>query len=73
MKPLTLTGLVIVVLGIAALVVGHVSFTTQKQVAVVGPLTASVDDEHNIVFPDIASYVAIAAGLLLVGVSLRKV
>jgi len=66
MKPLAMAGLVLIGLGIAALVVGRFSYTTEKTVIDMGPITASVDEKHNVDIPDIAGIAAIVAGALLV-------
>jgi hypothetical protein len=73
MRPLAILGLVLIFLGIAGLVVGHFSITTEKKVVDLGPLTASVDEKHNIYVPDIAGVCAVAAGLVLVVASRRRI
>jgi len=73
MRPLAIIGLVLIFLGVAGLVVGRVSFTTERKVVDLGPLTASVDEKHNIFVPDIAGVCAVAAGLVLVVVSRRRI
>jgi len=65
MKPLALVGLLLIGLGIAGLVFGRFSYTTDKKVLDVGPITASVAETHNIDVPDIAGIAAIIAGTLL--------
>lgn len=65
MKPLAMTGLLLIGLGIAGLLVGRFSYTTQKNVIDVGPITASVDEKHNIDVPDMAGIGAILGGGLL--------
>ena len=72
MRPLAIVGLVLIFLGIAGLVVGHFSITTEKKVVDLGPLTASVDEKHSIYVPDIAGVCAVAAGLVLVVASRRR-
>jgi hypothetical protein len=69
MKPLTLVGIVLVVLGIAGLVFGHISYTSRKKVLDVGPVQATAEEEHTLPIPDIAAIVAVIAGvgLLLAG------
>jgi hypothetical protein len=66
MKPLAMVGLALIGLGIAGLLLGRFSYTTQKNVVDVGPITASVDERHSIDVPDIAGIGAILAGGLLV-------
>jgi len=65
MKPLAMAGLLLIGLGIAGLLVGRFSYTTQKNVMDVGPITASVDEKHNIDVPDMAGIGAILGGGLL--------
>jgi hypothetical protein len=65
MKPLAIAGLVLIGLGIAGLVLGRFSYTTEKTVIDVGPITASVDEEHSVEVPDLAGIGAILAGALL--------
>ena len=72
MKPLALVGVVLIVLGLAGLALGHFSFTTQKKVVDVGPVTASVSEEHNIAIPDIAGVAAVIAGAVMVVMGQRR-
>jgi len=66
MKSLAIAGLVLLGLGIAALLLGRFSYTTQKNLIDVGPITASVDEKHNVDIPDIAGIGAILAGGMLI-------
>jgi len=66
MRPLAIIGLVLIGLGIAGLLLGRFSYTTQKNVIDVGPITASVDEKHSVDVPDIAGIAAILAGGLLI-------
>jgi hypothetical protein len=72
-KPLTIVGLLLIVVGIAGLALGRFSYTTEEKVLEVGPLTATAEEEHAIRIPDIAAFAAIVAGVALVFVSRRKV
>ena len=66
MKPLAIAGLVLIGLGIAGLVLGQLSYTTEKTVIDVGPITASVDEKHSVDVPEMAGIAAILAGALLI-------
>ncbi len=66
MKPLAMAGLVLIGLGIAGLLLGRFSYTTEKKVIDMGPITASVDEKHNVDVPDIAGIGAIVAGVVLI-------
>lgn len=72
MKPLSIAGLVLIVAGIAGLVLGRFSYTTEEKVLEVGPLVATADQEHTINIPDVASFAAVAAGIALVFVGRRR-
>ena len=72
MKPMAIAGLVLVVLGIAGLVFGRFSYTSNKQVIDMGPITASVSEQHHVDVPDIASVAAVIAGAVLVFFSRRN-
>ena len=73
MKPITWAGCVLVVLGCAVLAVGRISYTTDKPVLELGPLKASVAEEHNVALPNIAGFGLIAMGGLLVLLAQRRV
>jgi hypothetical protein len=66
MKPLTLVGIVLVVLGVAGLVIGHISYKSKKTVLDLGPIQATAEEEHSVPIPEIAAVVAVIAGLGLV-------
>ena len=72
MKPLAVLGLVLILLGLAGLALGHISFTTEKKVLDVGPVTAFVSEERSIAIPDIAGVAALGAGIVLLVVGMRR-
>ena len=41
MKPLSIAGLILIVAGLAALAFGHITFTTEKKIIDVGPITGA--------------------------------
>ncbi|MDO8477262.1 MAG: hypothetical protein Q7W02_13920 [Candidatus Rokubacteria bacterium] len=43
MRPVTLVGVVLIILGIVALAYQGITYTTREKVVDLGPLTASVD------------------------------
>jgi hypothetical protein len=69
---LAILGIVLIVLGIAGLVLGRFSYTTEEKVLDVGPLQATAEKEHNIAVPDIAGIAAIVAGGFLVYIGRRR-
>ena len=72
MKPLAIIGVVLIILGIAGLVMGRFSYTTEEKVIDLGPLQATAEKEHSIAVPDIAAIAAIVAGGFLVFVGRRR-
>jgi uncharacterized membrane protein YidH (DUF202 family) len=72
MKPLSLVGVVLVVIGIAALAMGRFSYTTEEKVLEVGPIVATADQEHTVHIPDIAGILAVVAGVALIVVGRRR-
>ena len=73
MRPLAIVGLVLIGLGIAGLVLGQFSYTTEETVIDVGPITASVDEKHSVDVPELAGIAAILAGALLIYLGRRPV
>ena len=63
MKPLSIVGLVLIVVGIAGLVLGRFSYTTEEKVLEVGPLVATAQEEHAINIPDVAIGKDLEAGI----------
>jgi hypothetical protein len=71
MKPIALIGVVLIVLGGASLVLGQITYTTQKPIIDVGPLKASVAEEHSLALPEMAGFGLIVLGGLLVVLNRR--
>ena len=72
MKPLAIVGIVLIVIGIAGLVLGRFSYTTEEKVLDVGQIEATAEKEHSVDIPDIAGIAAILAGGFLVFVGRRR-
>lgn len=72
MKPLAIAGLLLIAVGIAGLVLGRFSYTTEEKVLEVGPLVATAEKEHSFRIPDIAAVMAVLAGGFLVLVARRQ-
>jgi hypothetical protein len=65
MKPLSIAGLVLIVLGVAALVYQGVTYTTRDTVIDIGPITATAEHRKTVPLPPIVGIVAVAAGVAL--------
>jgi uncharacterized membrane protein HdeD (DUF308 family) len=71
-KPTTLIGIALIVLGVLALAYQGITYTTHEKVVEVGPLKATVEKEKKIPLPPIVGVLALAAGVALVIVGARK-
>ena len=59
-------------LGGAGLLFGRFSYTTEKKVIYLGPVTASVSEQHSVTVPDIAGIGFLVAGVVLLVFSRRS-
>lgn len=66
MRNLVALGVVLIVLGAAALLFGQFSYTETKPVVKAGPIQINAQEEHHISIPTIAGAVIVLAGLGLV-------
>ena len=72
MKPATLVGIVLIVLGALALAYQGITYTTREKIVDLGPLKASVDKQKTIPLPPILGAVALAAGVVLLVVGNKR-
>ena len=72
MKPIALTGIVLIVLGLAALVYGGITYTSRETVIDIGPLQATADRERTFPLPPVAGIVAVAGGIALLVAGSRR-
>ncbi len=66
MKPLTIVGLLLIVLGILGFALGGVSYTHEKQDAKIGPLEIDHQSTNTIPIPPVLSGIALVGGIALV-------
>jgi uncharacterized membrane protein YidH (DUF202 family) len=57
-----LAGILVIILGVAALIYGGVSFTTQKKAVDLGPLQVTKTEHHSVPLPPILGIAAIVGG-----------
>ena len=72
MKPATLLGIILIILGVLALAYQGITYTTREKVVDLGPLKITADKEKSIPLPPILGAVALAGGIALVFVGVRK-
>ena len=72
MKATTITGIVLIVLGLAGFLTGGFSFTKDTTTAKLGPLELSVKEKETVNFPQWLSLGAIALGAIVLVAGSRK-
>lgn len=72
MKPATIIGLVLIVVGIIGFAVGGFSFTHEKKDVDLGPLQVSHKQTSTVPIPPILSAIALIGGIGLVVVGARS-
>ena len=65
-------GIVLIVLGILGLAYQGITYTTREKVVDLGPLKITADKEKSIPLPPILGALALAGGIVLVFVGVRK-
>jgi hypothetical protein len=72
MKPLTIAGVVLIVLGVVALVYQGITYTSRETVVDIGPVHATADRQKTLPLPPVLGIVAVAGGVVLVIAGMRK-
>jgi hypothetical protein len=72
MKPAAILGLVLIVLGLAALAYQGITYTSREKVLDIGPIHATAERQKTLPLPPVLGIVAVAAGVALVVVGVRK-
>jgi hypothetical protein len=74
MRPISVAGMVLIVLGLVALVYQGVTYTSRETVVDIGPIHATADKQKTIPLPPILGIVAVVAGvgLMVAGARARK-
>jgi drug/metabolite transporter (DMT)-like permease len=72
MKPGTIIGIILIVLGVVGFALGGFSFTHKEKVVDVGPIEATADDKETVPIPPILAGLALVGGVVLVAASARR-
>ena len=72
MRPVAIIGLVLIVLGLAALAYQGVTYTSREKVLDIGPIHATAERDKTVPLPPVLGIVAVAAGVVLVVAGVRK-
>ena len=71
MKPISVAGVILIVLGLAALVYQGITYTSRETVVDIGPLHATADRQKTLPLPPALGIVAVAGGVALLVTGIR--
>jgi hypothetical protein len=72
MKPGTIIGIILIVVGLVGFALGGFSFTQKEKVLDVGPIEATAEDKETVPIPPILAGLALVGGIVLVAASARR-
>jgi hypothetical protein len=72
MKTLTLVGILLIALGVAALIYQGFTYTTRETVIDIGPIQATAEREKTFPLPPVLGIAAVAGGVALMIAGARK-
>ena len=72
MKPISIAGIILIVLGVAALAYQGVTYTTRETVIDLGPVQATAERQKTVPLPPVLGIAAVAGGVVLLVVGMRK-
>jgi hypothetical protein len=72
MKPITIIGVLLIVLGVVAFAYQGITYTTKEKVVDLGPLKVEAKRERTIPLPPVLGALALAGGIVLVIAGSRR-
>jgi hypothetical protein len=72
MKPISIAGIALIVLGLVALVYQGITYTSHETVIDIGPLHATADRQKTLLLPPVLGFLALAGGVALLVSGARK-
>jgi hypothetical protein len=72
MKPMSLVGVALIVLGLVALVYQGITYTSRETVIDIGPLHATAERQKTLPLSPVLGFVALAGGVVLLVSGARK-
>jgi uncharacterized membrane protein len=72
MKPITVIGVILIVLGVVALAYQGITYTTKEKVVDLGPLKVEAKRERTIPLPPVLGGLALVGGIVLVIAGSRR-
>ena len=71
-KPITLVGIALIVLGIVAFAYQGITYTSREQIIDIGPIQATADTQKTIPLSPLLGGLVLAGGIVLVIVGAKK-
>jgi hypothetical protein len=71
MRPVTIVGIVLIILGVIGLAYQGIGYTKRKQVVDIGPIHATKDTHETIPIPPVLAGIALVGGIALVAVGAK--
>ena len=72
MKPITIIGVILIVLGVVAFAYQGITYTTNEKVVDLGPLKVEAKREKTIPLPPVLGGIALVGGIVLVIAGARR-
>ena len=72
MKSMVIVGVLLIILGAAALVFQGITYTTHEKILEVGPIKATAEKERTVPLPPILGGLALGLGVVLLVMGNRK-
>jgi hypothetical protein len=72
MKPIAILGVVLIVVGLAALAYQGISYTRRETLLDLGPLHATAERQRTVPLPPVVGIVGVLAGVALIVTGVRK-
>jgi hypothetical protein len=72
MRPITVVGVLLIVVGLVALVYQGITYTSRETVIDIGPLHATADRQKTLPLPPVLGIAAVASGVVLLIAGVRK-
>jgi len=71
-NPITIVGIVLIVLGIVAFAYKGISYTSREKIIDIGPIQATADTQKTIPLSPLLGGLALVGGIVLVAVGAKK-
>ena len=71
MKPATIVGIILIVIGVVGFALGGFSFTKKEKVLDVGPIEATAENKKSVPISPLLAGIALVSGVVLVAAGSR--